>query len=42
MGTEEWENGDKFTGRFKKGVKMGKGWFLWLDGSKYEGEFSFN
>lgn len=41
-GNEIWPDGAKFSGKYKKGKKEGKGLFIWGDGSKYKGDFHNN
>ena len=37
-GTEMWEsNNSKYTGKFERSKKNGKGLYTWADGSYYEG-----
>lgn len=38
-GTYKFENGDKYSGNFKKGLYHGKGTFTFVSGSKYSGMF---
>ena len=37
-GSEDYENGAKFVGTFKNGIRL-KGTFTWADGDRFEGDF---
>jgi hypothetical protein len=38
-GTDFFANGDKFTGFYNLGKPEGFGYYYWIEGSTYEGEF---
>lgn len=38
-GSDEFANGDKYTGMYKNGKPDGPGIYTWSNGSYYEGEF---
>jgi hypothetical protein len=40
VGTVEWPEGERYTGRFREGRRHGQGSFSWPDGRMYIGEWS--
>ena len=42
MEVNKHDNGGKYEGNFKDGMKNGKGTYIYSNGSKYEGEWKDN
>lgn len=42
MGVETWEDGSRYEGHYKAGMKHGSGTYAWADKSVYTGEWSNN
>ena len=41
-GIETWEDGSKYEGQYKNGMKHGKGKYIWGDKSEYNGDWVNN
>ena len=39
---ESWQDGSRYEGGYKEGMKHGHGKYIWNDGSMYEGDWYEN